>query len=85
MKNRRRLTDYQTPMGETLHQPRVWSSMLLFFLYVGAEASLEPGLTACWLSRAHRPDCGGAMGRQLLGDFYPWPGLGWSVCQTGWS
>ena len=36
----KRLTDYQTPLGETLHQPRVWLSMLLFFLYVGGEVSL---------------------------------------------
>jgi fucose permease len=36
----KRLTDYITPMGETLRQPRVWLSMLLFFLYVGAEVSL---------------------------------------------
>jgi fucose permease len=34
------LTDYKTPMGETLHQPQVWLSALLFFLYVGAEVSL---------------------------------------------
>ena len=36
----KRLTDYKTPMGETLRQPRVWLSALLFFLYVGAEVSL---------------------------------------------
>jgi fucose permease len=36
----KRLTDYQTPMGETLRQSRVWLSMSLFFLYVGAEVSL---------------------------------------------
>jgi fucose permease len=36
----KRLTDYRTPMGETLRQRRVWLSMLLFLLYVGAEASL---------------------------------------------
>jgi fucose permease len=36
----KRLTDYQTPMAETLRQPRVWLSALLFFLYVGAEVSL---------------------------------------------
>ena len=36
----RRLTDYETPLLTTLRQPRVWLSMLLFFLYVGAEASL---------------------------------------------
>jgi fucose permease len=35
-----RLTDYKTPMGETLRQPRVWLSAALFFLYVGAEISL---------------------------------------------
>jgi len=39
-KEPKRLTDYKTPLGETLRQPRVWLSMLLFFLYVGAEASL---------------------------------------------
>jgi fucose permease len=36
----RRLTDYKTPMGETLRQPKVWLSALLFFIYVGAEVSL---------------------------------------------
>jgi fucose permease len=36
----KRLTDYKTPMTETLLQPRVWLSALLFFLYVGAEVSL---------------------------------------------
>ncbi len=36
----KRLTDYKTPMGETLRQPAVWLSALLFFLYVGAESSL---------------------------------------------
>lgn len=36
----KRLTDYKTPMSETLRQPRVWLSVLLFFLYVGAETSL---------------------------------------------
>jgi fucose permease len=35
-----RLTDYKTPMGETLRQPGVWLSALLFFLYIGAEVSL---------------------------------------------
>ncbi len=36
----KRLTDYKTPMGKTLRQPKVWLSILLFFLYVGAESSL---------------------------------------------
>jgi fucose permease len=39
-KPEKRLTDYKTPMGETMRQPRVWLSVLLFFLYVGAEVSL---------------------------------------------
>jgi fucose permease len=36
----KRLTDYKTPMRETLRQPQVWLSVLLFFFYVGAEVSL---------------------------------------------
>ncbi len=36
----KRLTDYQTPMSETLLRPQVWLSALLFFLYCGAEVSL---------------------------------------------
>lgn len=36
----KKLTDYKTPMGETMRQPRVWMSALLFFLYVGAEGAL---------------------------------------------
>ena len=39
-KEPKRLTDYKTPMGETLHQPQVWFSISLFFIYVGAEAAL---------------------------------------------
>lgn len=34
------LTEYKTPMAETLRRPRVWLSVSLFFLYVGAEVSL---------------------------------------------
>lgn len=36
----KKLTEYRTPLGETLRQPQVWLSILLFFLYVGAESSL---------------------------------------------
>lgn len=36
----KRLTDYKTPMAETMRRPRVWLSVMLFFLYVGAEVSL---------------------------------------------
>ena len=34
------LTDYKTSLGETFRQLKVWLSFLLFFLYVGGEASL---------------------------------------------
>lgn len=36
----KKLTDYKTPMSETVRRPRVWLSVALFFLYVGAEVSL---------------------------------------------
>ena len=36
----KQLTDYKTPIWDTLRQPQVWLSTLLFFLYVGAETSL---------------------------------------------
>jgi fucose permease len=36
----KRLTDYKTPLGETLHQSRVWLSLLQFFLYTGSEVAL---------------------------------------------
>lgn len=35
----KKLTDYQTPLSETLRQPKVWISLLLFFIYVGVEVS----------------------------------------------
>ncbi|MFZ6026973.1 MAG: MFS transporter [Chloroflexota bacterium] len=36
----KKLTDYKTPITETLRQPQVWLSLVLFTLYVGAETSL---------------------------------------------
>jgi fucose permease len=36
----KKLTDYRTPLGQTLRQARVWLSPLLFFVYVGCEVSL---------------------------------------------
>jgi fucose permease len=36
----KKLTDYKTPMGDTLRQPQVWVSISLFFMYVGAEGAL---------------------------------------------
>jgi fucose permease len=34
-----RLTDYKTTISETLRQPAVWMSLLMFFIYTGVEAS----------------------------------------------
>ncbi|HQF71904.1 MAG TPA: MFS transporter, partial [Promineifilum sp.] len=36
----KRLTDYKTPLRQTMRESRPWLSALLFFLYVGAEVSL---------------------------------------------
>lgn len=36
----KRLTDYKTPLTNTLREPKVWLSALLFFLYSGAEMTL---------------------------------------------
>lgn len=38
--SKKKLTEYKTPIRETLRHPQVWLSVLLFFLYVGAETSL---------------------------------------------
>lgn len=35
-----KLTDYKTPYLETFKQPRVWLSLLMFFLYTGSEVTL---------------------------------------------
>ena len=34
-----RLTDYKTPLSETLKHPAVWMSLLLFFIYTGVEVA----------------------------------------------
>lgn len=39
-KQEKNLTDYATPIGETIKRFRVWLSILLFFLYVGAEIAV---------------------------------------------
>lgn len=36
----RRLTDYKTPLLETLREPRAWLSLFLFFAYTGMEVIL---------------------------------------------
>jgi fucose permease len=36
----KKLTEFKTPLRETLKRPMTWISVLLFFVYVGAEMSL---------------------------------------------
>jgi len=40
LENEKQLTDYKTPIRETLKQTQVWLSLILFFLYVGGEIGL---------------------------------------------
>jgi len=54
------LTEYKTPIRETLRQPQVWLSVLLFFCTWVPKYQSECGLIVCWLSHAAltrlRPD-----------------------------
>ena len=76
----KRLTDYKTPLAETIRRPRVWLSVLLFFLYVGAEVSLGTwAYTLLTESRGIAPELAGfwaggywatfTVGRILAGVF----------------
>jgi fucose permease len=63
----KRLTDYKTPLGKTLIQPRVWLSVLLFFLYVGAEVSMGTWVyTLLVESRGIQPEVAGL----LVGSYW---------------
>ena len=58
----KRLTDYRTPLGETLRQPRVWLSLLLFFLYTGSEVALGTwAYTLLTESRGVQPEAAGLL------------------------
>lgn len=68
-----RLTDFKTPLGETLRQPRVWLSVLLFFLYTGAEVTLGVwGYTLLTESRGVPPAAAGL-----------WAGSYWAMFTVG--
>ena len=69
----KRLTDYKTPLAETIGRPRVWLSILLFFLYVGAEVSL--GTWAYTLLTESR-----GIGPQMAGF---WAGGYWATFTVG--
>ena len=75
----KRLTDYKTPMGETLRQPRCGLSVLLFFLYVGAEGSLGTWTYSLLIeSRGIRPSWRG-YGLAVIGPPLQLAGL-WQGC-----
>jgi fucose permease len=66
----KRLTDYRTPMSETLRQPRVWLSASLFFLYVGAEVSLGTWTYSLLVeSRGIAPAVAGILAGSYWGTF----------------
>lgn len=55
----KRLTDYKTPMLDTMRQPRVWLSALLFFFYVGAEVSFGTWTYSILIDRGIAPTVAG--------------------------
>lgn len=66
----RRLTDYQTPLRETLRQPTVWLSMALFFIYVGIELGLGHwAYTLLTESRHIAPQVAGMVAGSYWGTF----------------
>lgn len=66
----RRLTDYDTPLVETLRRPAVWLSMLLFFVYVGAEITLGSwAYTLLTESRGIAPKAAGLWAGSYWGTF----------------
>ncbi|MBI5566521.1 MAG: MFS transporter [Chloroflexi bacterium] len=66
----RKLTDYKTPLRETLRQPTVWLSMALFFIYVGIEIGLGHwAYTLLTESRHIAPSVAGLMAGSYWGTF----------------
>jgi fucose permease len=66
----KRLTDYRTPMLQTLRQPQVWLSALLFFMYVGAEVSLGTWTYSLLVeSRGINPTAAGLWSGSYWGTF----------------
>ncbi len=69
----KRLTDYRTPIGETLRQPRVWLGLFQFFLYTGSEIALGTwAYTLLTESRGVRPEAAGL-----------WAGSYWAMFTLG--
>jgi fucose permease len=66
----KKLTDYKTSYMETLRQPRVWLSILLFILYTGVEVSLGAwAYTLLTESRGIEPALAGLLTGSYWGFF----------------
>ena len=66
----RRPADYNTSLAETLRQPAVWLSLLLFFVYCGAEITLGSwAYTLLTESRGSAPKVAGLWAGSYWGTF----------------
>ena len=66
----KQLTDYKTPMRQTLREPMVWLSILLFFNYTGIEVILSYwGYTLLTESRGIAPSVAGLVAGSYWGTF----------------
>jgi fucose permease len=66
----RRLTDYRTPMIDTMRHPAAWLSMLLFFLYTGCEVVLGTWTYTLFIeSRGIAPELAGLATGGYWGSF----------------
>lgn len=66
----KRLTDYETPLLETLKQPSVWLSIGLFFIYTGSEVTLGTwAYTLLTESRGVEPAMAGVWAGSYWGMF----------------
>lgn len=64
------LTDYKTPLRQTLRQPATWLSLLLFFLYAGCEMTLgQWGYTLLTEARGIAPESAGLLAGSYWGMF----------------
>lgn len=66
----RKLTDYKTPLRETLRQATVWLSLALFFIYVGIEVGLGHWAYSLLTESRHiAPQVAGLMAGSYWGTF----------------
>ena len=79
----KKLTEYQTPLMETLRQRRVWlsGSVILHFGRCGRDCG-DLGVHAARGVARDRAGGGGDLGRRVLGDVYGGAGRGGAVCEA---